>query len=101
MPRTAYRALTALLPRTRDADQRADGEPDGGSDAALRSPIGRGRNLRSRWSLVLLVPIVLLLAVPSRAAPDCFGARSRDPLKPCVNRELDSMVVPSPEEALL
>ena len=42
-----------------------------------------------------------LFAGAADAAPRCYGAASRDPAKPCVNRSLERKVTPTPEEAAI
>ncbi|HEX2086930.1 MAG TPA: SGNH hydrolase domain-containing protein, partial [Solirubrobacteraceae bacterium] len=52
---------------------------------------------------LLLAALAALLTGPVAAAdatPRCYGAASRDHVRPCHNRKLDRMVVPTPAQAL-
>ncbi|HEX2088098.1 MAG TPA: SGNH hydrolase domain-containing protein [Solirubrobacteraceae bacterium] len=53
-----------------------------------------------RALLTAALGALLLAAAPSVAKPRCYGAASRDHVKPCHNRKLDRMVVPTPAQAL-
>ncbi|HEX8205156.1 MAG TPA: SGNH hydrolase domain-containing protein, partial [Solirubrobacteraceae bacterium] len=54
-----------------------------------------------RWLLLAILTAGLAVAAPAEgAAPRCFGAASRDHVRPCRNPRLDRMVVPSPGQAL-
>src|SRR4051812_45205204 len=55
---------------------------------------------------ILFALIVCVLALTGSVAgaqaatPRCYGAASRDPLRPCVNPRLTLRVTPTPEDAL-
>ena len=90
----------------------------------VEDPVRHGsflRRRRPRWTLALAVAgtgVVMIVALAGSAHvraqirkderhtdavlaahPRCFGAASRDPMKPCSNRALRLMVVPTPLEA--
>lgn len=89
----------------------------------VENPVRYGRltRLPLRWTFgVALAGMAVLLAVAAvgdairerelrqaadrtratlASGPPCFGAASRDPEQPCVNRQLELMVVPTPLEA--
>ena len=54
---------------------------------------------------LLLITIAMVAvaggAAPAKAPPACFGAASRDPLKPCDNPALRDSVTPAPDDAVL
>lgn len=52
------------------------------------------------FAVTLALAALPLLPGLAPAEPRCYGAASRDHLKPCHNRKLDRMVTPTPAQAL-